>query len=236
MELLGWDKLSLFRKERLANWRFGPEHVLGTPSFALHEAPDYKSAKHDADINRCFYTIVGFENADDVEQYILQAYGGRIPETPGAGTWVNSLWDPSQAPPGQHVMNGWFFFPKASCLSPQEWDEVRATYNGRFLNLWAKYAPNMTRENVIADKLYVPFDIEKKIGMPEGDFSHGRPGSFALGVPRAYGYRTEIEGLYMCGASAGGGGVSAAPGYNAFKVIADDHDLPRIWQREDRIY
>jgi phytoene dehydrogenase-like protein len=55
-------------------------------------------------------------------------------------------------------------------------------------------------------------------------------------VPRAYGYRTEIEGLYMCGASAGGGGVSAAPGYNAFKVIADDHDLPRIWQREDRIY
>src|SRR3990172_8596112 len=236
MELLGWDKLSLFRKERLANWRFGPEHVLGTPSFALHEAPDYKSAKHDPDINRCFYTIVGFENADEVEQYILQAYGGRIPETPGAGTWVNSLWDPSQAPPGQQVMNGWFFFPKASCLSPQEWDEVRATYNGRFLNLWAKYAPNMTRENVIADKLYVPFDIEKKIGMPEGDFSHGRPGSFALGVPRAYGYRTEIEGLYMCGASAGGGGVSAAPGYNAFKVIADDHDLPKIWQREDRIY
>src|SRR3990170_194682 len=236
MELLGWDKLSLFRKERLANWRFGPEHVLGTPSFALHEAPDYKSAKHDADINRCFYTMVGFENANDVEQYILQAYGGRIPETPGAGTWVNSLWDPSQAPPGQHVMNGWFFFPKASCLSPQEWDEVRATYNGRFLNLWSKYAPNMTSENVIADKLYVPFDIEKKIGMPEGDFSHGRPGSFALGVPRAHVYRTEVEGLYMCGASAGGGGVSAAPGYNAFKVIADDHDLPRIWQREDRIY
>src|SRR3990172_4524547 len=76
--------------------------------------------------------------------------------------------------------------------------------------------PDMTRENVIADKLYVPFDIEKKIGMPEGDFSHGRPGSFALGVPRAYVYRTEVEGLYMCGASAGGGGVSAAPGYNAF--------------------
>ena len=236
MELMGWDRLSAFRKERLANWRFGPEHVLGTPSFALHAPPDYKSAQHDPDINRCFYTIVGFENHDEVSEYILQAYGGRIPETPGAGTWVNTLWDPSQAPPGKHAMNGWFFFPNASCLSPQEWDEVRASYNSRFLDLWVRYAPNMTRENVIADKLYVPLDIEKKIGMPEGDFSHGRPGAFVLGVPRSHVYRTETEGLYMCGASAGGGGISSAPGYNAFKVIAEDHGLPKIWQREDRIY
>jgi phytoene dehydrogenase-like protein len=236
MELIGWNNLELFRKERMANWRFGPEHVLGTPSFALHEAPDYKCATQDPDINRCFYTIVGFENADEIEQYILQAYGHRVPETPGAGTWVNTIWDPSQAPPGKHAMNGWFFFPNASSLTAEEWDEVRATYNARFLELWVKYAPNMTRENVIADKLYVPFDIEKKIGMPEGDFSHGRPGSMTLGVPRALPYRTEIEGLYMGGASAGGGGITAAPGYNAFKTIAEDYDLPRVWQREDRIY
>src|SRR3990172_9608291 len=236
MELVGWDRLSLFRKERLANWRFGPEHVLGTPSFALHEPPAYTSAKHDADINKCFYTIVGFENHEEVEQYILQAYGNEVPTTPGAGTWVNTRWDASQAPPGKHAMNGWFFFPRASALTPQEWDEVRATYNEKFLEHWQRYAPNMTRANVIADRLYVPFDIEKKIGMPEGDFSHGRPGSMVLGVPRAFQYRTEFEGLYMCGASAGGGGISAASGYNAFKVIADDYDLPKIWQREDRLY
>ena len=48
-------------------------------------------------------------------------------------------------------MNGWFFFPKASDLTRAEWDEVRATYNDRFLALWEKYAPNMTRDNVIAD-------------------------------------------------------------------------------------
>ncbi|KKK51323.1 hypothetical protein LCGC14_3116090, partial [marine sediment metagenome] len=164
MELLGWDRLSLFRKERLANWSYGPEHVLGVPSFALHEPPDYKSASHDPDINRCFYTIVGFENHEEMSEYILQAYGGRVPETPGAGTWVNSLWDPSQAPPGKQVMNGWFFFPKASCLTPEEWDDVRANYNDGFLKLWGEYAPNMARNNVIADRLYTAFDIEKKIG------------------------------------------------------------------------
>jgi len=236
MELLGWNRLSLFRKERLGNWRFGPEHVLGTPSFALRHPPDYKSARHNRDINKCFYTIVGFENHEQVSDYILEAYGGQIPQRPGAGTWVNSLWDPTQAPEGMHSMSGWFFFPRASCLSPAQWDEVRAGYNSRFLELWGNYAPNMTRDNVIADKLYVAFDIERRMAMPEGDFSHGRLGYMDFGLPRSLWYRTEIEGLYMCGASAGGGGISAAGGYNAFKVIAHDYGLPEIWKHEGRIY
>jgi phytoene dehydrogenase-like protein len=236
VDLIGWDKLSDFRKERMVNWKFGPEHVLGTPSFALRTAPDYKSARHNPDINKCFYTIVGFEDAHQVSDYILQAYGGQIPDRPGAGTWVNSLWDPSQAPAGMHTMNGWFFFPKASCLSPEEWDNVRRDYNGKFLELWSTYAPNMTRKNVIADKLYVSLDMERRIAMPEGDFSHGRPGYMSFGMPRAHIYRSEMEGLYMCGASAGGGGISAAGGYNAYKVIAHDYGLPKQWQRENRLY
>jgi phytoene dehydrogenase-like protein len=236
VDLIGWDKLSEFRKERMSNWRFGPEHVLGTPSFALRAAPDYKSARHNPDINKCFYTIVGFENAQEVSDYILQAYGGQIPDLPGAGTWVNSLWDPSQAPKGMHTMNGWFFFPKASCLSAQEWDNVRRDYNGKFLELWGTYAPNMTRANVIADKLYVSLDMENRMAMPEGDFSHGRLSIMNPGMPRAHIYRSEMEGLYMCGASAGGGGISAAGGYNAYKVIANDYGLARPWQKENRLY
>ena len=156
------------------NWRFGPEHCLGTPSFALHEPPDYKSARHDPDINRCFYTIVGYENAEEVSEYILDAMENRPPELPAAGIWVNTLWDPSQAPPGKHAMNGWYFFPRASDLTPAEWEEMKQTYNARFLALWEKYAPNMTRDNVIADALYTPYDIEQEMGMREGDFGHGR--------------------------------------------------------------
>ncbi len=236
VDFIGEENLEPFRKERLAGWHFGPEHVLGTPSFALHEAPNYKSAKWNEDINRCFYTVVGFETAEQVSNYILQAYGGQIPDRPGAGTWVNSLWDPTQAPAGKHVMNGWFFFPKASCLSEAEWDEVRATYNDKFLKLWEEYAPNMTRKNVIADRLYTAFDIEKKMSMPEGDFSQGRAGGIGVGVAREYQYRTEFPGLYLCGPSAGGGGVSSAPGYGSFKVICKDLDLPKIWQQGGRNY
>ncbi len=236
VDFIGEQNLEAFRLERLAHWRFGPEHVLGTPSFALHEAPKYKSAKWNEDINRCFYTVVGFETGEQMSDYILEAYGGAIPSRPGAGTWVNSLWDPTQAPPGKHAMNGWFFFPRASCLSPEEWDEVRLTYNDKFLKLWGEYAPNMTRDNVIADKLYTSFDIEKKVFMPEGDFSHGRAGAGAAATFRSYQFRTEIPGLYQCGASVGGGGISTAPGYSAFKVICKDYDLPKVWQQSYRDY
>ncbi|MEE8386272.1 MAG: NAD(P)/FAD-dependent oxidoreductase [Dehalococcoidia bacterium] len=235
IDLLGPDRITAGMQEQLDNWRFGPEHCLGTPSFALHEPPDYKSARHDTAINRCFYTVVGYNNAEESSEYILQAFSGRPPEIPAAGTWVNTLWDPSQAPPGKHAMNGWFFLPKASDLSEAEWDDVKATYNDRFLELWGRHATNMTRDNVIADALYTPLDIEREMGMPEGDFGHGRPkGMPGLGMGQGPVRRnaTEIEGLYMCP----GNGVSAAPGYGAFKEIAEDFGLPEIWKRDDRIY
>jgi phytoene dehydrogenase-like protein len=48
-------------------------------------------------------------------------------------------------------------------------------------------------------------------------------------------YRTEIEGLYLCGPYMHpGGGVSGAPGYNAFKIIAEDFGLERFWEDHDR--
>jgi phytoene dehydrogenase-like protein len=237
VDLLGPGNAKKEVLDFIDNWRFGPEHCLGTLSFALHEPPDYKSARHDPDINRCFYTIVGYDNAEEVSEYILDAMGGRIPKLPAAGTWVNTLWDPSQAPPGKHAMNGWYFFPRASDLTPAEWEEVKKTYNGRFLAVWEKFAPNMTRDNVIADALYTPFEIEQEMGMREGDFGHGRQKTSTLDLDamgeRSIGWtRTGTEGLYLCA----GNGVSAGPGYTAFKAIVEDYKLPAIWERDDRIY
>jgi phytoene dehydrogenase-like protein len=96
----------------------------------------------------------------------------------------------------------------------------------------------MTRANVIADALYTPFDIEREMGMVEGDFGHGRPkGTAYMDLQRisdrVVGYsRTGTEGLYVCA----GNGVSAGPGYAAFKAIAEDFELPEIWKRDDRTY
>ncbi len=227
--MVGEENLSDTWVKRAKAYRYGPSHVLGTPMFCLHEAPAYKSARFDPDIDRCFYTVVGFEGQDDMARYIRDAYIGRLPK-PAAGTWVNSLWDTSQAPPGRHSATGWYFFPPASALSAAEWSEVRATFNQRFLEQWREAAPNMTDDNVIAERLYTPDQMERKNMMLEGDFSNGEFAPDQLGAnrpfPEASNYRTEVDALYLCGPSSyPGGGVHAACGYNAYKAIAEDLGL-----------
>lgn len=230
LDLVGPEHLSELWVKRATDFRYGPSHVLATPIFALHDAPHYRSARWDPEIDRCFYTVVGYDDEHDTARYIRDAYTGRIPR-PAAGTWVNSLWDSHQAPPGKHAASGWYFFPRASELSADEWTEVRATYNEAFLDEWVKAAPNMTRANVIAHKLYTPDQMEVKNMMFEGDFSNGEFAPDQMGTnrpfPEASNYRTEIEGLYLCGPSAfPGGGVHSACGYNAYKAMAEDLELP----------
>jgi phytoene dehydrogenase-like protein len=230
LDLVGEENLSPLWAKRAKNFRYGPSHVLATPMFCLREPPAYRSARWDADIDRCFYTIVGYDGPDDALRYIRDAYSGRLP-APAAGTWLNSLWDPSQAPPGMHAATGWYFFPPAGSLSAGEWDEVRATFNDRFLARWQEFAPNMTPDNVIAQRLYTPDQMEQKNLMWEGDFSNGEMALDQLGVnrpfPEASDYRTEIDGLYFCGPSTyPGGGVHSACGYNAYKAVAADLGLP----------
>jgi phytoene dehydrogenase-like protein len=89
----------------------------------------------------------------------------------------------------------------------------------------------MTRDNVIDDALYTPDQMERKNYMWEGDFSNGEMALDQMGVnrpwPEAADYRLHVERLYLCGPSAyPGGGMHAAPGYNAYKVIAEDLGLP----------
>jgi phytoene dehydrogenase-like protein len=230
LELVGEEHLSDRWVRRAKAFRYGPSHVLGTPMFCIHEAPAYKSAAWNPDIDRCFYTLVGYDSAADMLAYIRDAYSGKLPE-PKAATWVNSIWDTAQAPPNYHAATGWYFLPPASALSADEWAEVRASYNDRFLATWRESAPNMTPANVMAHKLYTPDQIERKNLMREGDFSNGEFAPDQLGVnrpfPEASSYRAEIGGLYFCGPSSHpGGGVHSACGYNAYKVIAEDLGLP----------
>jgi len=230
LDLVGEEHLSDRWARRAKSFRYGPSHVLGTPMFCIREAPAYKSAVWNPDIDRCFYTLVGYESSADMLAYIRAAYGGKLPD-PKAATWVNSIWDPAQAPPNHHAATGWYFLPPASAFTSEEWAEVRASYNDRFLATWRESAPNMTPANVIAHKLYTPDQIEQKNLMREGDFSNGEFAPDQLGAnrpfPEASSYRAEIAGLYFCGPSSyPGGGVHSACGYNAYKVIAGDLGLP----------
>lgn len=241
LDLVGEDNLSDYYKRRVRNFKDGPDQVLGSVAMALHEAPHYKSAEHDSDLDRAWYQIVGYDSAKEVLDYCRAGHIDRLPELPAAGVWVNSLWDGTQAPNGKHNLTGWYFFPKASALTEAAWGEVKRTYNGRFLDLFGRFAPNMTPQNVIADSLHTPLDQERGMRMREGDFGHGAMTLDQLGGLRPFAgassYGTEIPGLYLASSCTHpGGGVTAACGYNCFKVLCDDFDLPRVWQTGTRAY
>jgi len=94
---------------------------------------------------------------------------------------------------------------------------------------------------VIEDFHYTPLDMQIEMAEEEGDFNNGavRPdqSNWQRPFPEASQYRTEIKGLYMCGPCMfPGGGISAAPGYNAYKAVAEDYGLKKIWEDTGRGY
>lgn len=240
-DLIGEEHLSDYYNRRVKNYKDGPDQVLGSVAMALHEAPHYKSADHDPGIDNAWYQIVGYDTPQEMIDYCRAGHNDRLPELPGAGVWINSLWDATQAPAGKHNLTGWYFFPRASTLSEAEWEEVRESYNARFLELYGQFAPNMTRDNVIADYLHTPLDQERGMRMREGDFGHG-----AMSVDQTFSmrpfagagrYATEIEGMYLAGSCTHpGGGVTAACGYNCFKILCEDFGYSTVWKKPGRMY
>jgi phytoene dehydrogenase-like protein len=240
--MVGEENLSPLWVDHTKAFKYGRSCVLGSSHMALNEAPDYKSAKHNPDINKTFITVVGVDTPEEMTEHCREVEAGKIPTIPALFNSCLSTFDPTYAPPGKHTLSAWIFFPKASDLTREEWYEVKKTYNDRVIERFEKWAPNMTRANVIADFFETPLDLQDDKLIPEGDFCYGLmcPEQLVHRRPfvEAAQYRAEIKDLYL--ASSGQhplGGVSAAVGYNAYKVIAEDFNLTyKPWESTGRGY
>jgi phytoene dehydrogenase-like protein len=131
---------------------------------------------------------------------------------------IPSVYDPTLAPPGKHLMSLFVQYAPYR-LREGSWRERKDAFVQRVIEVVARYAPNVPGaiEHVHA---LSPLDLEEEYGLTGGNIFHGdlsldqlyslRP---ALGWAR---YRTPIDGLYLCGSGAHpGGGVTGAPGHNA---------------------
>jgi phytoene dehydrogenase-like protein len=103
------------------------------------------------------------------------------------------------------------------------------------LALWARYAPNLADGIVMNWFSRTPADTERKLpNMQSGDLLVGSFDNDQTGYhrpfPGAGGYRTPVNGLYLCGASTHpGGNITGLCGYNAAATIAADLGLKRWW-------
>jgi phytoene dehydrogenase-like protein len=161
----------------------------------------------------------------DIE-YVERAWDdakyGRPSVRPLLELTIPTMYDPSLAPPGRHIM-GIFLQYAPYSLREGTWEELREPFGQRVIGLIEEYVPNI-RAIIEHCQVLTPLDLERRFGITGGNIFHGEMSLDQMFVMRPVAgwarYRTPIRGLYLCGSGAHpGGGVMGGPGYNCAREM-----------------
>jgi len=188
----------------------------GLPNFRA--LPGAEGPQHRATMHIC-PSVEYIERAWDDAKY------GHPSQSPLLELTVPTMYDPTLAPPGKHIM-GIFVQYAPYTLRDATWDELREPFAYRCLDLVEEYAPGF-RDLIVDKQVLTPLDLERRFGLTGGNIFHGEMSLDQMFVMRPVAgsarYRTPIRGLYLCGSGTHpGGGVMGAPGYNAAHEILKD--------------
>jgi phytoene dehydrogenase-like protein len=201
--------------------RFRVEGTSLKMNLALDALPDFKALpgtpgpQHGATMHIC-------PSIDYVERAWDDAKYGRPSQNPLLEMTCPTIYDPSLAPAGKHIM-GIFLQYAPYTLRDATWDELREPYGDRVLEVISEYAPNM--KNAVRERQVLsPLDLERRFGIAGGNIFHGEMSLDQMFVLRPVAgwarYKTPVPGLWLCGSGTHpGGGVMGAPGYNAAREI-----------------
>jgi phytoene dehydrogenase-like protein len=235
LRMVGEEHLPASFAARVKNY-----HSRGRSLFCLHlalaEPPQYRAAAANPAVNTAFsQEMFGASMQAQVRAY-RDIAEGRAPLEEMLQITLPTLFDPSQAPPGRHTAVVWQYAPyRLEPGGPGEWKKLREEYAEHLLGLWRSYAPNLTKDKILAMRIQDPTDTENlNDNLVNGVDVVGDMTPDQMGWFRPFAgwssYRTPIEGLYMCGGYCHpGGGVHAGAGYNAAGVIAEDYRLDKWW-------
>ncbi|MCA0331647.1 MAG: NAD(P)/FAD-dependent oxidoreductase [Actinobacteria bacterium] len=170
-------------------------------------------------------TIVLSESLDEVEASFQEAAAGRPSTLPFADICIPSVFDPTLAPEGKHVMSMFTQWVPHTWNDEPHREELDA-YADRLFARMEVVAPGFT-DSVLHRQVLGPWDIEHEYGLVGGNIFHGEltMGQMFHGRPAA-GFadlRTPVKGLYQAGSGThGGGGVTGVPGRNVVHQILAD--------------
>jgi phytoene dehydrogenase-like protein len=121
------------------------------------------------------------------------------------------------APPGKHVMSCFVQYAPYH-LDPTlgGWDANRDAFGDTVVDRIAEFAPNI-REVIVGRQVLTPLDIERTMGLTEGNIFQGELSLeqlfFNRPVPGFARFRTPIRDLWLAGSSTHpGGGIMGANG------------------------
>ncbi len=168
-------------------------------------------------------TIVLAESVDDLEGAFQDAAAGRPARLPFADICIPSVFDPTLAPPGKHVMSmftQWVPHGFVDAPRPAELD----AYADRLIARMETLAPGFTA-SILHRQIIGPHEMQTTYGLVGGNIFHGELSASQLfhmrPVPGYADFTTPIRGLYQASsATHGGGGVTGIPALQVVRRIA----------------
>ena len=219
------------------NWEW-EQSSLYLCHLALRRKPQFKAEAQDPGVANAFIRVFGVESPEDVVTHISEVMEGHLLHDIGHVTFTTDV-DPAQAPrevdPEGAVCRIEACVPYAP--ADGDWPSLSKTYGDRLIAKLASYTTGFDSATIVRRYEYTPVSIEMKIPqMKRGSFKHGAYVMTQMGYSRpnvqCSSYKTPIDQLYVCGASAFPGGmVTFGAGYNAAKVVAQDLGF-NIWWTE----
>jgi phytoene dehydrogenase-like protein len=178
-------------------------------------------------------TIVLARSLDEVETAFQDAVAGRGAVRPFADICIPSVFDPTLAPEGHHIVSMFTqWVPHRWAAAPMT-GELDA-YADRLIDAVDEVAPGF-KSSILHRSVIGPHQLEHEYGLVGGNIFHGELSPhqlFHLRPVAGYAdFRTPIRGLYQAGsATHGGGGVTGIPAMQAVRQIEHDEKAKR-WHR-----
>jgi len=199
---------------------------------AVHEPPDYAARVGDPAVGPQPRMYWGPKDPDWLAtryqaEIMTRGYSPRA----FALTSADTLWDPSRAPEGRHLVGVEEFTAPLRLFSADDWRRIEREAVDALVSQWQRYAPNMTRDNIESIRVTMPRDIlATHPDMREGGYSQGTTMASQSGrfrpVPELSGYRSVLPNLYNCGSSMhSGSGIGRGSSLNCWRAIAADLGL-----------
>ncbi len=234
LELVDTNELPADFVEDIRRWKTRSGSV--KVNVALDRLPEFTSRPgFDPEVHGG--TIVLAESLDDIESAFQDAVQGDAARRPFADICIPSVFDPTLAPEGHHIMSMFTQWVPHTWVNDPHPDELEA-YADRLFDRVENVAPGF-KNSVLHRQVIGPDTMQNTYGLIGGNIFHGEltPGQMFHARPAA-GYadlRTPITGLYQAGsATHGGGGVTGIPGRNVVGQILRDRSRAK-WRRRARM-
>ena len=203
-------------------------HAPGTMMIhlALSDLPHWQAQA----LRKFAYVHIG-PSIDDLSRTYQQAMAGLLPDAPVLVVGQPTVFDPSRAPEGKHVL-----WVQVRCL-PAEirgdaagqiqgrlWDEIKEVYADRVIRQIEQYAPGLS-SLILGRHVVSPLDLEAEnpnlVGGDQVCGSHHLSQNFlfrpVLGFADGH---TPVKGLHLVGAAVWpGGGTGAGSGFMVAKDL-----------------